>query len=151
MERIYDLHTQTFNQGDWLGTMGGGVVKPTTMGGTLKLETPEERNPEAKGRGEKKADSKKLSRWVPGLMRSVARAVIEWTQPDGKLKVFSWEEHVQNGHVPFHRDCVKRPADWRKSAPHRRIVGEEEMRFILVGTFTWAGFEEDEVEIWCLL
>ena len=165
MERIYDLHTQTFNQGDWLGTMGGGVVKPTTMGGTLKLESPEERNPEAKGRGEKKGDLKKLSRWVPGLMRSVARAVIEGTQPDRKLKVFSWEEHIQNGHVPFHRDCAICQQAGAKSAPHRRIVGgkkggkpkagvlsldtsgpftpgkdvgEEEMRFILVGAFTWA-------------
>ncbi len=164
MEKAYGLHTQTFNQGDWIGELGGGVVKPTTMGGNLKLEVPREKNPEAKGRSAGKEDSKKLARWVPGLMRAVARSLIKHVHPEKSLKAFSWEEHVQNGHIPFHRECVVCQQAGAKSAPHRRIVGgrkggkpksgvlsldtsgpfvkgidlgEEKMKFILVGTFTW--------------
>ena len=163
MERAYGLHTQTFNQGDWIGELGGGVVKPTTVGGNVKIEIPEERNLEAKGRSAGKEDSKKLARWVPGMMRSIARAVIKETQPGKSLRIFSWEEHVQNGHIPFHRECLVCQQAGAKSAPHRRIggrkggkpkagvlsldtsgpfvkgidLGEEKMKFILVGTFTW--------------
>ena len=60
MEKAYGLGTQTFNQGDWKGELGGGVVKPTTVGGSLRLDVPQERNPEAKGRSAGKEDSKKL-------------------------------------------------------------------------------------------
>jgi hypothetical protein len=75
----------------------------------------------------------------------------------------SWEEHVQHGHVPFHRDCKICQEAGAKSAPHRRLtakrgqypragvlsvdtsgpliagddVGEEKMKFLLVGAYTW--------------
>lgn len=179
MEKAYGLGTQTFNQGDWRGELGGGVVKPTTVGGSLRLDVPQERNPEAKGRSAGKEDSKKLSRWVPGLMRAMARAMNKHLHPEKMLMAFSWEQHVQNGHIPFHRECVVCQQAGAKSAPHRRIVGgkkggrpragvlsldtsgpfvkgvdvgEEKMKFILVGTYTWLVLkgsklrEDEEIE-----
>ena len=162
LKEMYKLKEVSFNQGDWKGEDGGkGCVKPTTMGGNMRIEVPQERNPEAKGRSQEKVkDSKSLSRWVPGLMKEMAKEVTRRCQGrEVTMMRMSWEEHVQHGHVPFHRDCKICQEAGAKSAPHRRLtakrgqypragvlsvdtsgpliagddVGEEKMKFLLVG------------------
>ncbi|CAL1143731.1 unnamed protein product [Cladocopium goreaui] len=79
MKEMYDLQEIKFNQGDWKGEEGGkGCIKPTTIGGNVEIKVPEERNPEAKGRSQDRVqDSKSLSRWVPGLMKELAKEVVK--------------------------------------------------------------------------
>ena len=166
LKEMYKLKEVSFNQGDWKGEDGGkGCVKPTTLGGNMRIDVPQERNPEAKGRSQEKVkDSKSLSRWVPGLMKEMAKEVTRRCQGrEVTMMRMSWEEHVQHGHVPFHRDCKICQEAGAKSAPHRRLtakrgqypragvlsvdtsgpliagddVGEEKMKFLLVGAYTW--------------
>ena len=158
MEEIYGLYTQTFNQGDW----GGGVpVKPTTIGGDVPLQLPSNPNQQAILRGNQPlGDSKDLERWVPGLMRAVARALVEEVRGRGvEIKSLSWAEHVAHGHIPFRKDCLICQQASSKGKPHRRlgknvkggvlsidtsgpfVSGEDvvpgRMRFLLVEAFTW--------------
>ena len=66
LKRLNGWHEQHFNQGDYSEVPKEVPVKPTTIGGSLRLQLPESRNPLAKGRdpnGPK--DSQMLSRWVP--------------------------------------------------------------------------------------
>ena len=108
MKEMYDLQEIKFNQGDWKGEEGGkGCIKPTTIGGNVEIKVPEERNPEAKGRSQDRVqDSKSLSRWVPGLMKELAKEVVKKCQERPvQLRPMSWEQHVKHGHVPFRRDC----------------------------------------------
>ena len=161
LQEMYGFEAWSFNQGDW----GGEAVKPTTWGGSLEIQLPQERNRDARARGEGvRMDSKLLARWAPGMMRSVAAAIISVVQ---KRKVtirnLSWKEHIQHGHIPFRKDCRVCQESTAKTAPHRRVVGvgggkarggvlsvdttgplvkgkdvdTTEVRFLLVGAFTW--------------
>ena len=160
LEEMYDLGTQTFNQGDWGGV--GVPVKPTTVGGNLRIQVPSSKNYHAIPRGDRpSSNSKDLSRWVPGFMRAVAKGVVEEIeQRRPELKVLSWDEHVAHGHVPFRKDCLICQQASAKDKPHRRLgrhprggvlsvdtsgplvqgedVTGETVRFLLVGAFTWA-------------
>ena len=69
----------------------------------------------------------------------------------------TWEQHCQNGHVPFRRDCRICQEQSAKSRPHRKVThplaatlsldtagpypvakdGKDLMKYILVGTYTW--------------
>ena len=159
LEELYDLETTTFNQGDWGGE--GVPVKPTTVGGDLGIEVPATSNRQARSRGNQpRGSSKDLSRWVPGFMRAVAKAlvrVVEKKRPT--VKVLSWEEHVAHGHIPFRKDCWLCQEASAKGKPHRRlgnkvrggvlsvdttgplVSGEDVtgsgLKFLLVGAFTW--------------
>jgi len=129
------------------------------------IDLPKERNWNAKSRSEgEKKDSKVLSRWAPGMMREVARALQEKVM---KKKIayhkLSWQEHLLHGHIPFRKDCRICQEASAKKAPHRRVVGAAggkarsgvlsidttgplvlgedvdgaKVRFLLVGAFTW--------------
>ena len=119
-------HEIKFNQGDFVEQPTEVPVKPTKFGGNLELEVPLKSNPLAKAREEGGAlDSRSLSRWVPELMRSVARAlVVQVFNKELKvpaLRALTWEQHVEAGHVPFRRDCRICQESSAKSKPHRRV------------------------------
>ena len=149
---------QSFNQGDF--EEGAVPVKPTTIAGSLQIEVPEKKNKEARGRkGDEPIESSKdLARWVPGLMRSVARACAKALPGvTGQIKAMSWAQHVEMGHVPMRRDCRICQEASAKARPHRQVkhplaatlaldtagpykLGadvDQEARYMLVGTFTW--------------
>ena len=94
------------------------------------------------------------------MMRAIAEAV--HTQVFGgdthaALRVLTWDQDCQAGHVPFRRDCCVCQEAAAKSRPHRRVPhplagtlsldtagpfrvakeGKVLKKFILVGTFTW--------------
>ena len=143
-------------------------MKPTTVGGSLEIEVPEEKNEEARGRrgDEPVGSSKDLARWVPNFMRSVARACVR-VLPEvvGKIKAITWAQHVELGHVPMRRDCRICQEASAKARPHRQVrhplaatlaldtagpykLGadvDQEARFMLVGTFTWLRPKGSEV------
>ena len=150
---MYGLEEQTFNQSSW----GGRAIKPTTFGGNLLLDLPDD---EWVVIGEKEAvkDSKMLSRWAPGMMREVAVKIhseVFGLRPS--LQALSWSEHVRQGHVPFRRDCqicqeASGVARGHKKKSHPRagvlnldVAGplqlgndiEQQAKFMLIGTCTW--------------
>ena len=48
-------------------------MKPTKIGGSLEVDVPQQKNPNAVARGQgPKKESAELSRWMPGMMRSIA-------------------------------------------------------------------------------
>ena len=165
---MYGWDETSFSQGDW----GGKAVKPTTVGGNLELEVPSQRMQVKK---EIIQNSKDLERWAPGMMREVAKAIVVQVQKSRigpKIKKVGWEEHLQNGHSPFRRDCLVCQQSRQKQNPHRRVErplsgvlsldtagpyrdGQDLVmtsRYLMVGTFTWAvpkgrgGFEEPMAE-----
>ena len=161
LAEMYGFEMWHFNQGDW----GGEAVKPTTWGGSLEIQLPEKRNRDARARGEgEKKDSKRLARWAPGMMRSVAVAIQKTVnQKRVAIRNLPWKEHIQHGHIPFRKDCRVCQEAAAKTAPHRRVVGvgggkarggvlsvdttgplvkgkdvdTTEVRFLLIGAFTW--------------
>ena len=168
LKEMYEWQEATFSQGDW----GGKAVKPTTVGGNLELQLPKKKK---LMKGETVQSSKDLERWAPGMMREVAKAIITQVQEKKsglRLKKIGWEEHLQNGHTPFRRDCYVCQQSRQKQNPHRRVRrplsgvlsldtagpyrdGNDlvmKSRYLVVGTFTWAvpkgskGFEEPEVD-----
>lgn len=52
-------------------------------------------------------NSKELSRWAPGFMSMMARALKEqvFNTHVVKQKELTWSEHIAFGHVPYRRDC----------------------------------------------
>ena len=97
LKRLYNLQEQTFKQSDF----GGKAVKPTTIGGNLKLknlQSPEEfREEEIKAIN----SSKDLARWAPGLMREIAERLQEVVMRRRvRFAQMSWHEHLQRGHTP---------------------------------------------------
>lgn len=130
-----------------------------------EIQLPEKRNRDARARGEgEKKDSKRLARWAPGMMRSVAVAIQKTVnQKRVAIRNLSWKEHIQHGHILFRKDCRVCQEAAAKTAPHRRVVGvgggkarggvlsvdttgplvkgkdvdTTEVRFLLIGAFTW--------------
>ena len=151
MKRHYGLQEHTFNQSAW----GGKAVKPTTFGGNLLLNLPEDVG-EMVGK-EEVSSSKELARWAPGMVKEVAVQLQKqvWGR-EVKLKPLSWEEHVQRGHTPFRRDCqicqeaaARGRMHKKTSHPRAGILSldvsgpyvrgndlESEAKFMLVGAFT---------------
>ena len=157
-----------FMQGDW----GGPARKPTTLGTNLYLEMPdpEIRGGLARGQGEE-MDSKDLARWAPGMMRELAKAVTLTVQ-NKTLAIckLSWADHIDNGHVPFRRDCAVCQRAAARMRPHYRqdcpegytlaldtagpfCVGRDvdnrKKRYLLCGAYTWPTLgdvaEEDDL------
>ena len=74
-----------------------------------------------------------------------------------KIKAMTWDQHCQNSHVPFRRDCRICQEQSAKSKPHRKIKhplavtlsldtvgpypvaqdGRDVSKFIMVGTYIW--------------
>ena len=145
-----------FMQGDW----GGVARKPTTLGTNLYLEMPDPstRGGLARGQGEE-MDSKDLARWAPGMMREIAKS-LTLTVQDKTLAIckLSWADHIENGHVPFRRDCAVCQRAAARMRPHYRQdcpegytlaldtagpfcvgrdVDNKKKRYLLCGAYTW--------------
>ena len=116
LKKLHGWEEWTFEQ----GRLGGKAVKPTTFGGSLRIET---EGYEVKGRGfAKVSNSKDLSRWAPGLMMAVAKALIEQViNRTCKLQVLSWKEHLAFNHTPYRRDCRICQESLQQASPHRRV------------------------------
>ena len=155
-----DLHQ--VNQGDFEPWKNEVPVKPTSLAANFSLRLPKGRNPGARSRSEgQKLPSASLSRWVPGLCRAIAEACAlhlhEGDEEKMKIKAMTWDQHCQNGHVPFRRDCRVCQEQSAKSKPHRKVKhplaatlsldtagpypvaqdGRDVAKFIMVGTYTW--------------
>ena len=177
LESIYGLQTQRIDQSEF----GAIATKPTVIGGNLPLQTP---FPGKKGQprdisGMTKAEifesSRKLARWPPLMMRSIAVALQTCTLgEDVKMRAVSWQEHIAAGHTPFRKDCRTCQEACARDALHKRqklppragvlsvdISGplkeapdlqQKKARYLLVASFTWParkqdGDEEKEEEI----
>ena len=160
MKEYWSWKETAFCQGDF--DVGREVpVKPTKVGGSPKIEVPQQKNPNAVSRekGPRKG-SAELSRWVPGMMRSIAEALARHLKSDVedyKLKAMTWQEHCRANHIPFRRDCRVCQEASAKNKPHRRVAHplcgtlsvdtagplvraddvEDQARFILIGAYTW--------------
>lgn len=140
------------------GRMGGLAPKKTTVGGSLELKV-DDVITGTKNFKEVK-DSKELSRWAPGFMSMMARALREqvFNNPVIKQKELTWAEHVAFGHVPYRRDCKVCQETLQQCAPHRKVkeviggvlsvdvagpmipaydMGGKQARWLLVGVLTW--------------
>ncbi|CAL1129507.1 unnamed protein product [Cladocopium goreaui] len=154
LKREFGFTEETFEQ----GRLGGLSTKPTTFGGTLKLDV--EGHQMKKGRSSGKvSDSKQLARWGPGVMSMVASALMEQVyHKTPKLRELSWSEHVMFGHIPHRRDCRVCQESQQISDQHRKIPyplgatlsvdvagplkkaydrGGGQARYMLVGAMTW--------------
>ena len=156
-----------FNQGDW----GGKSSKPTTVGGSMKIQVPAAKK--SRG-GEAVRSSKELERWSPGMMREVARWLVEDVQRrEVRMMGISWDEHIQLGHVPFRRDCKICQESRQKQHPHPKVKHQlcgvlsldtsgphkdgqdlaNQARYMMVGAFTWLvpkdmkNMKEEDVEL----
>ena len=164
-KHYYQMEEVTFYQGDF----GGEARKPTTCGTNLGFQPPDPLVHGGRSREQgPELDSSKLSRWAPGMMHEVARLLIEEVEgKEVRLKKLSWTAHVDNGHVPFRRDCVVCQRSAARQRPHRRHddpeahclavdicgplkwgqdVDGEEKKYLLVGSYTWPveGKDSDE-------
>ena len=153
LKKEFDLEEYTFNQQD----LGGKASKPTTFGTNLLLEIQEHK---IRGRKEEEVkDSKDLSRWAPGMMSMIAKALIQQALGmEPQLRSMSIQEHVAFGHIPYRRDCFVCQQSLQQGLPHRRIkfpVGgslsldtagplkqgqdvNTKAKFFLCGALTWA-------------
>ncbi|CAJ1347644.1 unnamed protein product, partial [Effrenium voratum] len=110
---------------------GGKAAKPTTMGTDLELAIPEEsQSQSSKERRSTRTTRaaadveglKELARWAPGLMRSVAKALLEATGIKTAVRKLSWAERLANGHTPYRRDCRVCQEASAQGRAHRRIA-----------------------------
>ena len=100
--------------------------------------------------------SKVLARCAPGMMREIATALTQQVQD--KQVVMRKQEHVDNGHVPFRRDCLVCQRASANRGPHQqqehpeahvlaldlcgplkygKDIDGEEKRYLLVRSYTW--------------
>ena len=156
------------------GKLGGGGVKPTTLGGNLRMQVPsvvvpapQPRCTHGKTKEQIVQESQSLSRWVPLLTDMVACALLESQGITPKLR--SWRTHVQRCHQPFRKDCKVCQEAAARARPHRRQklppragvlsvdiagpltkapdLGKDHARFVLVAAFTWpTGLKGDDLE-----
>ena len=123
LKTAHGLSLQTFNQSEF----GSSTTKPTSIGGTAKVQVPlkgrkgGQRIVEGKTAQQLCDESRSLSRWTPGMMRELAK-VIQTTvfgQPV-RIRAISWSEHVRMGHTPFRRDCRTCQMASARDFTHRR-------------------------------
>ena len=156
LKKIYNWEEMTFKQGDF----GGKAPKPTTVGGDLLVEIDEgeKDRPGRRRRREEIKTSKDLERWAPGMMRMIAKELVAQIQgASPKVRVLSWDEHIQMNHTPFRRDCRVCQETRQKQNPHRKVRsplagvlsldtagpyrdGHDLVmkgRYLTVGAFTW--------------
>lgn len=117
-KHYYQMEEVTFYQGDF----GGEARKPTTCGTNLGFRPPDPLVHGGRSREQgPELDSSKLSRWAPGMMHEVARLLIEEVEgKEVRLKKLSWTAHVDNGHVPFRRDCLPEISSKTEAASETR-------------------------------
>lgn len=117
MKKEHNLTEVTFTQ----GSLGGDAVKPTTVGGSMRLSVEEfQTGKNLRRRGV--LTSKKLARWAPGMMRMMASSLYEAMYGRvATIKALSWEEHLAYNHTPYRRDCRVCQESLQQVEPHRRI------------------------------
>ena len=93
LAEIYELQTQRFDQSEF----GAIATKPTTIGGNLPLQVPlqgkkgQPRDVSGMTKAEICESSRRLSRWPPLMMRSIAVALQTCTMGEEvKLRAVSW-------------------------------------------------------------
>eukprot|EP00435_Cladocopium_sp_Y103_P038530 s827_g10.t1 len=168
----YNFKQQSFMQGDF----GGEARKPTTWAGNLSIGCPTPRGAGAKrnvqglSKDQILDGAKKLARWAPGLMRSIAISIQTKIRKSSiTVRKLSWQEHIQAGHVPFRKDCRTCQEACARDAYHRRskmppkagvlsmdITGPfrsapdlfrgTKARYLLVATFTWPAVKKDQAD-----
>ena len=113
----FQLEETTFEQ----KSLGGPATKPTTIGGSLKIDVEDHRW--RRGRSyEKVSSSKDLARWPPGLMHMIATALQEQVlHQDVQLKALSWQEHIAFNHIPYRRDCRVCQESLQQAEIHHRV------------------------------
>ena len=113
----FQLEETTFEQ----KSLGGPATKPTTIGGSLKIDVEDHRW--RRGRSyEKVSSSKDLARWPPGLMHMIATALQEQVlHQDVQLKALSWQEHIAFNHIPYRRDCRVCQESLQQADTHHRV------------------------------
>ena len=152
VSKEFNLEELTVNQGDY----GGAAVKPTTLANNMSIQPSTPRR--VKKVGKEITSSKDLSRWAPGIMDMVSKALKqEILKEKVVMKAMSWEDHIAFNHIPFRRDCVVCQQAQQRQAPHRRIKHplcgvlsldttgpfpeaddlEGKAKFVLVGALTW--------------
>ena len=160
--QLHGLRVQRFDQSEF----GAEATKPTCTGGTLPLHIPmkgrkgKPRQIEGKSKQEIFEDSRRLARWPPAMMRSIAEAIQKDIFHENiKIRQLSWEEHLAAGHTPFRRDCQVCQQASARDKPHRRSplppragvlsldlsgpfkqaqdINSKKAKFLLVGCFTW--------------
>ena len=152
LSKEFGLEELTVNQGDY----GGAAVKPTTFANNLSMQPSTPRR--FSGGGKEVSSSKELSRWAPGIMNMVSKALKQEVLKEKMvMKAMTWEDHIAFNHVPFRRDCAICQQAQQRQAPHRKIKYplcgvlsldtsgpfpkaddlEGKAKFILVGALTW--------------
>ena len=138
--------------------LGGATAKPTTFGGSLKLQ-PEEHEMRSTVKVSVRS-SADLARWPPGVMNMVAQSLIEQVmRRKKKMMALSWDEHLAMNHTPARRDCKVCQENMQQCSPHKKVQhpragvlsldtagplipaydqGGCQTRYFLVGTLTWA-------------
>lgn len=179
LKRTYNLNETDLNQKDyggaaWKPTTVGGTFEVEDPSDSEKPVGVKRRVIEGKTKEQIFKESQDLARWAPGLMRSIARSIlVKAFDKTPKLRPLSWSEHLRANHTPFRRDCRVCQEAMAKSSPRRRAghpragvlsldltgpfrPGKDlrgvEMKFMLVGAFTWidpkdAGGGAEEVEV----
>ena len=171
LAEIYELQAQRFDQSEF----GAIATKPTTIGGNLPLQVPlqgkkgQPRDVSGMTKAEICESSKRLSRWPPLMMRSIAVALQTCIMGEEvKLRAVSWQEHIAAGHTPFRRDCRVCQDACARDAHHRRqklppkagvlsvdISGpfkeapdlqKKKAKYLLVASFTWTARNQDGEE-----
>eukprot|EP00435_Cladocopium_sp_Y103_P022026 s142_g5.t1 len=169
LAEAYDLQEQEIKQCEF----GAIPTKPTTIGGNVHLHVPlpgrkgVPRDVKGMTRNEILESSKKLSRWPPLLMRSIATVLQTCTmQEDVKFRTMSWQEHVEAGHTPCRKDCRVCQEASARDAQHRRqklppkagilsvdISGPfragkdlhgKTARYLLAASFTWPSRDQEQ-------
>ena len=159
---LYHLQTQTFNQSEFACKS----TKPTTIGGTMRINVPMPgrrglpREVEGKTKEELCQESKSLSRWPPLMMREIATSLqVDTMKGEVKMRALSWREHVAAGHTPFRKDCLVCQEASAKDCHHRRNkdpprvgvlsldmsgpfrlgtdLNGKKGKYMIIGAFTW--------------
>ena len=88
----FSLKEYTFNQGD----LGGAAKKPTTFGGNLALDLPDNKGLGSTRFSGPHLKSKDLARWSPGTMVMVTKALRKevFGEEQRRIGAVSWEEHL---------------------------------------------------------
>ena len=61
--------------------------------------------------------------WSPGLTAAVKLVLLDFLMENPRQKKFSaleWQQHVQQGHIPYRRDCRLCVQEMGQDRPHRR-------------------------------
>ena len=152
MERTYNLHVFSFDQGPLLHAKR----KPTSLGTNMApaAEILECRGPGMESwtdRSQSLTQSKAWAEWAPGLIAALSYMMeswIEFSHKEGSRALRkldpSFIEHIKQQHVPYRRDCKYCVQGGAKQRQHRRILSPQ-MWTLSVDTAGPFAIAQDEV------